>query len=102
MAPGRPNDQSEAAFQRMGEGATDGMVIARDGMVLYANPAAVRLLGYDSPSELVGGSMAQFMDPPSLATMRRRIEKMRLTGESPPPREYQARRRDGTIITAEI
>src|SRR6185436_16217228 len=102
MGSGKPNDQNETAFQTMVEGAPDGMVISRDGVVLYANPAAVRLLGYDSPSDLVGNYMAQFLAPDSLATMRRRIERMRVTGESPTPREYQARRRDGTIITAEI
>ncbi len=100
MGPGKPNDHSD--FQTMVEGAPDGMVISRDGIVLFANPAAVRLLGYDSASELVGGSMAQFLEVSSLATMRRRIEKMRATGESPTPREYPARRRDGTVITAEI
>jgi len=102
MSPDKPNEQSEAAFQRMVEGAPDGMVVSRDGVVLYANPAAVRLLGYDSASELVGGSMARFLEPDSLATMRRRIERMRVTGESPTPREYPAKRRDVTTITAEI
>jgi PAS domain S-box-containing protein len=102
MGPGKPNDQNDPAFQSMVEGAPDGMVISRDGVVLYANPAAVRLLGYDSPSELIGASMAKFLEPQSLTTMRRRIDRMRVTGESPSPREYQARRRDGTIITAEI
>jgi PAS domain S-box-containing protein len=78
------------------------MVISRDGVVLYANPAAVRLLGYESQADLVGGSMAKFLDGESLATMRRRIERMRQTGQPPSPREYPAKRRDGSTITAEI
>src|SRR6476659_3860564 len=102
MGAGKPNDQHASAFQKMVEGAPDGMVISRDGIVLYANPAAVRLLGYDLAAELVGGSMARFLEPESLATMRRRIETMRVTGGSPTPREYQAKRRDGTTISAEI
>src|SRR4051794_18309376 len=102
MSADKPNEQNEAAFRRMVEGAPDGMVVSRDGVVLYANPAAVRLLGYDSASELVGGSMARFLEPDALATMRRRIERMRVNGESPTPRESPAKRRDGTTTTAEI
>jgi PAS domain S-box-containing protein len=103
MGSAPSNEQQESAFQRMVEGAPDGVVISRDGVVLYANPAAVRLLGYDSAADLVGGSMARFLEPTELATMRRRIERMRVTGESPtPPKEYPATRRDGTILTVEI
>jgi PAS domain S-box-containing protein len=102
MGPGHPNEQDESAFRKMVEGAPDGVVISRDGVVLYANPVAVRMLGYDSPAELVGGSMARFLEPESLAVMRRRIERMRATGSSPTPREYPAKCRDGTVINVEI
>jgi len=46
--------------------------------------------------------MATFLEPQALATMRRRIEKMRATGEPPTPREYPRSAVMGTIITAEI
>jgi PAS domain S-box-containing protein len=77
-------------------------VISRDAAVLYANPAAVRLLGYESAAELVGQSMGVFLDQAALTTMRARLQRMRETGEALAPSEYPATRRDGSIVTCEI
>ena len=90
-----------SAFRALVENAPDAIVVSRDGIVLYANSAAARLLGYDDVSELVGKPLT-FLDRGSLEVMRRRIEQMAATGERLVPREYPARRRDGTEITAEI
>jgi PAS domain S-box-containing protein len=92
---------AEDGFRALVENAPDAIVVSREGIVLYANTAAVRLLGYDDVSEMVGKPMA-FLDRRSVEVMRRRIEQMAATGERLVPREYPARRRDGTEITAEI
>ena len=92
---------SEERFRRLIEGAPDGVVICRDAIVLYANPAALQLLGYRK-ADLVGRSMSIFLDEASMGAMRRRIQQMAETGERLTPREYPARRRDGTIATVEI
>jgi PAS domain S-box-containing protein len=90
-----------SAFRTLVENAPDGVVVSREGVVLYANRAAASLLGYGDVSDLVGKPMT-FLDKQSLETMRRRIQRMAATGERLVPREYPARRRDGTEITAEI
>jgi PAS domain S-box-containing protein len=92
----------EASFRRLVEGAPDGVVISRDGIVLYANPSALRLLGYERSDEVIGKSMSLFLDGESLMTMRQRLQQMRETGQQPSPFEYGARRRDGERVTAEI
>ena len=89
------------AFRALVEHAPDAIVVSRNGIVLYANAAAARLLGHDDVSELVGKPMT-FLDRRSAEVMRRRIEQMAATGERLVPREYPARRRDGSEITAEI
>jgi PAS domain S-box-containing protein len=89
------------AFQALVENAPDAIVVSRDGIVLYANAAAACLLGHDDASELVGKPMT-FLDRRAVDVMRRRIEQMAATGERLVPREYPARRRDGTEIVAEI
>jgi len=91
----------EGWFRRLVENAPDAIVVSRQGMVLYANAAAARLLGHDDVSELVGKPMT-FLDRRSAEVMRRRVEQMAATGERLVPREYPARRRDGSEITAEI
>ncbi len=89
------------AFRALVEHAPDGIVVSRDGIVLYANAAAARLLGYDASADLVGKPMT-FLDRNAVETMRRRIQQMKDSGEMLIPREYPAKRRDGTEIIAEI
>jgi PAS domain S-box-containing protein len=91
----------ESAFRALVENAPDAIVVSRNGIVLYANAAAASLLGHDDVSELVGKPMT-FLDRASVEVMMRRIRQMAETGERLVPREYPARRRDGTAITAEI
>src|SRR5580700_669463 len=92
---------AEDGFRALVENAPDAIVVSRNGIVLYANDAAARLLGHDNVSELVGKPMT-FLDRRSLDVMRRRIEQMAALGERLVPREYPARRRDGSEIVAEI
>ena len=99
--PEGPTAPVDEPFRRLVEAAPDGIVISRNGMMLYVNPAAVALLGYDHASELVGRPMT-FLGPEGGAMMRRRLEEMARTGERLPPAEYPATRRDGTRIVAEI
>jgi PAS domain S-box-containing protein len=88
-------------FARIVDDAPDGILVSRNGMVLYANHAASLLLGHEAPASLVGQTMATFLDEDSLVAMRRRIEQVQ-TGGTAVPREYPAMRRDGVRIVAEI
>ena len=93
---------SPATLAKLVEEAPDGVVISRQGIILYVNRAALDLLRYDRAEDLVGQSMALFLDGQSIATMIRRIQHMRTTGERMAPREYRAKRRDGSTVVAEI
>jgi PAS domain S-box-containing protein len=92
---------ADDGFRALVEKAPDAIVVSRNGVVLYANAAAAKLLGHDDVSELVGKPMT-FLDRRSVEVMQRRIQQMAATGEPLIPREYPARRRDGSEITAEI
>ena len=70
-----PSRNLDGAFLRLVESSPDGIVISRDAIILYANPAAVQLLGYESGAALVGQSMAAFLDQAALTTMRLRLQK---------------------------
>jgi PAS domain S-box-containing protein len=93
---------SPATFAKLVEEAPDGIVISREGVILYVNRAALILLRYERAEELVGQSMAKFLDPQSIATMVQRIRQMLTTGERFSPKEYRATRRDGSTVVAEI
>jgi len=93
---------SAATFAKLVEEAPDGVVISRDGIILYVNRAALALLRYDRTEELLGKSMGLFLDAASIQTMIRRIRHMQASGERMAPREYPAKRRDGSTVIAEI
>src|SRR5688500_11911072 len=89
-------------FVKLVDEAPDGVVISRNGVILYVNRAALALLRHDRAEDLIGQSMGKFLDAQSIATMIRRIHHMRTTDERMAPREYMATRRDGSTMVAEI
>ncbi len=93
---------SEDRFRRLIEGAPDGVVISRSGVILYANAAAATQLGFERAADLVGQAMGQFLEPAEIQVMVERIRAIATTNAPIGPREYKAKRRDGTIITSEI
>lgn len=90
-----------ADYKLLIEAAPDGVVVSQRGLVKYANPAALRLLGYERVDELVGQSMSTFLSAEDVQIMRERIMAI-ARGARLPPRVYPARRRDGVAIAAEI
>jgi PAS domain S-box-containing protein len=92
---------AEARLRRLFDAAPDGIVVSRDGVILDANPAAARMLGFDAGAELLGVSLHALMSPVDTKTMIARIAAAR-DGSRLAPRAYEARRRDGTRVTAEI
>ncbi len=91
----------DAQYRHLVEAAPDGVVVSRNGVVLYANPAALRLLGYANASEMVGRSMAEFLSPEDMRVMRERVMAS-ASGAALGPRTYAAKRRDGSEVAAEI
>ncbi|NUP08554.1 MAG: PAS domain S-box protein [Polyangiaceae bacterium] len=92
---------SEARFRSLIEGAPDGIAITRNAQILYANPAAVALLGYEDAADLIGAPITAFLDDDG----RRRFTTRAGIAGPPrplPPAEYRTQRRDGTWILAEI
>ena len=101
MAATRRRDEealrrSEEDFRGLVENASVGIYRStRDGRFLTANPALVRMLGYDSEKEVLGLDIGRdiFADP---------AERPRLTGANTTSAELKLKRRDGAVITVQI
>lgn len=91
-----------SVFQAILDAAPDGVVISREGAVLFANDAAVRILGEASRDSVIGRQLHEFIGVEGARTMRERIELMRRTGARLPPLEYSATRADGSIVIGEV
>jgi PAS domain S-box-containing protein len=96
--------RSEANFRALIESAPLAVVVHRDDEVLYANPAMVALLGYDSPKELVGQSPFSLIVPASReAAKLRSAQLIAAPGVATTPlAEGAMLRRDGTEVAIEV
>jgi PAS domain S-box-containing protein len=94
-------DASEARFRDLVEAAPDGIAIVRDGTVVYANPAAVRMVGAPSPAAMIGLALESFMPAEHAAQMRQRIDALLARGGHSGPNEYQLRKPDGSLMIVE-
>ena len=98
---------SEAAgdgrFRALVEGSIHGVVVHRDDRILYANPAAASILGFDAVAELVGvDSVDAIIAPPERPRLQR-YRRARVRGGAA-PQGYQARflRKNGSTIWVDI
>lgn len=94
--------ESEDRYRRLVESSPIGVLIHRKDVFQFANPAAVRLLGYDRAEEIIGRSVYDLVPAEQRETVRQRIA--RLDGLSKPIRYADERllRRDGTELNVEI
>jgi PAS domain S-box-containing protein len=81
------------------EGSIQGIVIVRDEIILYVNPAMVRMFGYEEPEELIGKNLLEtLVEPEEWDQMRGRaamIERGELLPISP---DWKGRRKDSRRI----
>jgi PAS domain S-box-containing protein len=76
---------------------------ASERLVLYANEAWVRLLGFSEVGEVVGRTVESLIAPGSLEKARSALAHGHATGEySRTDRRYQLLRADGTLLDVEI
>jgi PAS domain S-box-containing protein len=93
---------AEQQFRYLADNLAVGIFIHQDGILRYAGREGVRLLGYDSPHDLIGRSVFEFVHPKD----RERVIDIahnRVAGESVPD-QYEARlvKRDGSILDVQI
>jgi|GEM_PF-3233292 len=94
--------QSEERFRILVESAPLGITFARNGINLYANPAYVRLFGYNHAGEILGGSLLEQVAPPCRDEVGERVRR-REAGLAVPSRyETLGLRRDGTTFPFEV
>ena len=93
--------ESEQRYRRLLELTNDGIAIHSGGKFEYINPAGVKLLGGETPEQLVGKRMMDFVHP-DFQTMVR--ERFRLLGEDKPAplTEEKLIRLDGEQIDVEV
>lgn len=94
--------ESEQRYRNMIEWSPDAIAVHRNGIVLYVNPAAVKLYGAQSAQELVGQTVLARVHPDFRALLESRTQNM--LDETPfiPLAEVKHLKLDGTVIDVEV
>jgi PAS domain S-box-containing protein len=91
--------EGDASFRSLIEVAPDAVAVHRDGVLVYVNGAAVRLLGCESPSDLVGVQLLDLVAEEDRARMRPSPADVNATFERS---EVRLLRRDGGSRTVDV
>jgi PAS domain S-box-containing protein len=93
--------KTEERYQRLVEFSPDAIVVHSEGKLVYANPAAARLVGAASPEEIVGKPIMDFVHPDYHDIVKKRVRKAQDEGKVVEPMEEKFIRLDGQTIDVE-
>ena len=94
--------ESEANYRALVEWSPESIAVSRHGTVLFANPAAVKMLGAANTTELIGRPIAGFIHPDSRPAAVDRLRYLAASGGALPMVNERVVRLDGTMIEVEI
>ena len=92
---------SEARYRALVEWSPEAMVVHREGQILFANPAALKLFGAESALDWQGRSILDFIHPESHATILTRVQGLN-SGYPEPMIEQRFLKMDGSIFDVEV
>ncbi len=94
--------ESEERYRLLIDQSPYAIGVHQDGLLVFANPAAARLLGAASPEELIGRPISSIVSPATWGAARDRIARM-LQGETGLyPTEDRYVRLDGSEVPVEV
>jgi len=93
--------ESEERFRTLFDVSPDAVLVFEAGILEHANAAAVRLLGAEDASQLVGRRSVELMHPSNVPVVERRAAQL-MAGEVVPAIEEKYLRLDGTIVDVEV
>lgn len=93
---------SEQRYRTLVEWTPEPLIVYRDGIILFVNPAAMKLFGAGAPSELVGSSVFDRVPPESRQAQVSRIRDLADHGQGSPLAVQQLLRMDGSVIEVEV
>jgi PAS domain S-box-containing protein len=99
MAPAaHPSDET---LRMVMDSAPDAIAILRGPTVLYMNLPGVRMLGFEGRSDVIGHSLAEWLEPEEFRVAAGRIAEVMRTSRPNELNQYRVHRRDGSIAIVE-
>ncbi len=94
--------ESEERYRSLVESSPDAVVIHVDGKIVFVNEAAVQLGGAQSPDQIVGRPLMDFVHPDDREMVDERIRQATREGKGLPLIEEKFVRVDGITIDVEV
>jgi PAS domain S-box-containing protein len=94
--------ESEANYRSLVELSPDGIIVHRSGKVVFANPAALRLVHAHQPDDILGKSALDFVHPDQRGLVAQRIRDLSEEGLIAPVMEERFICLDGVVIDVEV
>jgi diguanylate cyclase (GGDEF)-like protein/PAS domain S-box-containing protein len=94
--------ESEERYRRLVEHSPQPIVVQQEGVFAYLNPAAVRLLGAESETELLGRQVTDVVHPEDIGAVEQPVEQGSEIGAESSVRERRIVRRDGDVLDVEL
>ncbi|HUY22620.1 MAG TPA: EAL domain-containing protein [Acidimicrobiales bacterium] len=84
-------------LQLLVEHSPDGIIVHQDGLIVYTNPAAVRMVGLSSASDALGKPITSFISPDDLTATIARLAQLKEPGDVVKGFEATLLRPDGQL-----
>lgn len=94
--------ESEERSRTLVEWSPESIAVHRDGGLIYANPAAIKMYGAESARDLVGTPILDWIHPDCHELVLARVKSIAEHGVSTPMIEEKHLRLDGTVIDVEV
>lgn len=94
--------ESEERYRSLVDTSPEPVAVHSGGRIVYANLAALRLLGARSAQEVVGRPVFEFLHPDFHTMAAERISKMEAVGDPAEPAAERLLRVDGTPVDVEL
>jgi two-component system, cell cycle sensor histidine kinase and response regulator CckA len=92
-------ESSERNFRALIDDAPDGMLVQREGEIVYMNRALLSLLGFESPAQVIGRSMLELIRPEQRPLAAQRLLRPEQTAE---PQDYLFLSHGGREVPVEL
>jgi len=99
---GSPAPAIGAGYEVLLQHSPSPAIAHRDHIITYANPAAGKMLGADSPGQLIGRTILEFIDPTYHGTARERIRGVLDSGAPSAAMQQLWRGMDGRPVEVEV
>ena len=94
--------ESEEKYRELVEGSPDGIIIHRDGKIVFANRSSASLMRASSIDQLIGKSVIEFVHPSYKEIVIDKMIEMNKTGKSLPFTEEKFLRLDDSEVDVEV